>query len=177
MMTDNQGVYNSLPQGGNPTYTEAWALIEAARRLAESTQVEGKKEGKKAMQEALRLNWRLWTVFQAELAVAEETNVPEDIRINILTLCKFVDNHTTVQLATPEPERLMVLVDINRNIANGLLEGAKASEEAAKQAALEADEAQQSAPVAAPNPYAQAQAPVAPAAPVQPGQPLFDDEV
>jgi len=121
--------YTSAPAGGHPTYSEAWALIAAARKLVESTQIEDEKECKKEMQEALRKNWKLWTIFQAELAVEEETNIPNDIRINMLTLAKFVDNHTVQQLPKPDSERLLVLVDINRNIANGLLEGAKLTEE------------------------------------------------
>jgi flagellar biosynthesis activator protein FlaF len=121
--------YSNTPSGGQPTYSEAWALIAAARQIVESTQVEGAKEGKRAMQEALRTNWKLWTIFQAELSDEAEANIPNDIRINMLTLAKFVDNHTVQQLQDPSPERLLVLVDINRNIANGLLEGSKAVEE------------------------------------------------
>jgi flagellar biosynthesis activator protein FlaF len=129
----NQGGYASTPTGGQPTYSEAWALITAARNLVESTQVEEESERKKAMQAALRKNWKLWTIFQAELAVEEESSIPEEIRINMLTLAKFVDNHTVQQLAGPDPERILVLVDINRNIANGLLEGAQNAEELVEQ--------------------------------------------
>ncbi|MDV7339035.1 flagellar biosynthesis regulator FlaF [Terasakiella sp. A23] len=121
--------YSSTPAGGQPTYSEAWALIAAARQLIESTQIEENAERKKTMQAALRKNWKLWTIFQAELAVEEECNIPNDIRINMLTLAKFIDNHTVQQLPDPDPERILVLVDINRNIANGLLEGAKAEQE------------------------------------------------
>lgn len=121
--------YASTPAGGQPTYSEAWALIAAARQLVESTQIANDGERKKAMQAALRKNWKLWTIFQAELAVEAESDIPNDIRINMLTLAKFVDNHTVQQLGEPDPERLLVLVDINRNIANGLLEGAKALEQ------------------------------------------------
>lgn len=122
--------YASLPTGGNATFTEAWALIAAARQITESLQIDDAKVAKAAMQAALRVNWKLWTIFQAELAVDEEASVHDDLRLNMLTLAKFVDNHTVQQLPNPEPERLLVLVDINRNIANGLLEGANAEQEA-----------------------------------------------
>lgn len=127
--------YQSVPTGGQPTYSEAWALIAAARQLIESTQFSDEKERKANMQAALRKNWKLWTIFQAELAVPATSNVPEEVRINMLTLAKFVDNHTVQQLPNPEPDRLMVLVDINRNIANGLLEGVNAEEPAQEQQA------------------------------------------
>lgn len=122
MAYENQSsgsAYGAIPQGGMPEYTEAWALIEAARRMAESTLAE---DAKTAMREALRLNWRLWTIFQAELTVGN-SNVPEDIRISMLTLCKYIDQHTVDAIPFPTEEKIRVLVEINRNIANGLLNG------------------------------------------------------
>jgi len=113
--------YERRPLGGNPAQTEAWALLEAAKRMAVSIIDDNRepKEIKDARKAALRLNWRLWTIFQSELTV-ERTEVPEEIRINMLTLCKFVDKHTVGALVNPTPEALTVLIDINRNIAAGL---------------------------------------------------------
>lgn len=111
--------YGTVPQAGIPEYTEAWALIEAARRMAEATVAE---DSKTAMRDALRLNWRLWTIFQAELT-AGTSAVPEEVRMNMLTLCKYIDQHTVDAIPYPTEEKIKVLVDINRNIANGLLEG------------------------------------------------------
>lgn len=112
--------YSNIPMGGSPVDTEAWALIECARRLSEAGN--DAENPRKAMKDALRLNWRLWTIFQAELS-ADYCPVPEDIRINMLTLCQFVDKHTISALIEPSPERLKVLVEMNRNIAAGLLAG------------------------------------------------------
>ena len=137
MAYENQSTgsaYGAIPQGGMPEYTEAWALIEAARRMAESTLAE---DPKTAMRDSLRLNWRLWTIFQAELTVGN-SNVPEDIRISMLTLCKYVDQHTVDAIPFPTEEKIRVLVEINRNIANGLLNGLnKTILEAEKQAGNE----------------------------------------
>ena len=116
------GYKSSAAQGGNPRVSEGWALIEAARRIAESITKEGdEEERQEAMKNAVRLNWRLWTIFQADMTL-EETEIPEEIRINILTLCQFVDKHTIRILAEPTPELLVTLIDINRNIAAGLME-------------------------------------------------------
>ena len=114
--------YQHVPQPGSPTYTEAWALIEAARRMAvaiESDPAEDIKS-RNAIRETIRLNWRLWTIFQAELTVGN-SKVPEDLRENMLTLCKFVDNHTVETMSNLTPENIAVLIDLNRNIASGLL--------------------------------------------------------
>jgi len=114
----NAAINASMPQEGNPRATEAWALTESGRRLALAS-----RGGRDSMREALRLNWRLWTIFQADLTVAlESQDQPSDIHVNMLTLCQFIDKHTVAALGEPTPERLQVLIDINRNIAAGLRE-------------------------------------------------------
>lgn len=129
--------YSAVPRGGTPTYTEAWALIEASRRMAEAVAAydqEQSKDNLRAIRDALRLNWRLWTVFQAEMT-AETVPVSEEVRINMLTLCKYVDTRTAVLLVETTPEKVLQLVEINRQIATGLLEGLNKSVAAQKSAA------------------------------------------
>ncbi len=130
--------YERVPAGGQPAQTEAWALLEAANRMAGAI-VSGNpedKETKENMKTALRLNWRLWTIFQAEL-LDENCQVPDEIRVNMLTLCQFVDKQTVKILAGPTPEIMVPLIDINRNIAAGLMNlperDAKAAEPAPAQ--------------------------------------------
>jgi flagellar biosynthesis activator protein FlaF len=72
-----------------------------------------------ALDEALRHNLRLWTLFQAEL-VQPERSIPADIRINLLKLSRFVDKRTFELMADPQPDKLQALIDINRNIGSGL---------------------------------------------------------
>ena len=118
-MSRNAAVsYNqSNKRGGSPRETEGRALLEAARRL---TAVQEKPDDRDAFLENVRLNWRLWTIFQAELT-EPESHVPLEIRQNMLNLCNFVDKRTVEILADPKPEMLTVLININRNIAAGLL--------------------------------------------------------
>ncbi|MBM3580403.1 MAG: hypothetical protein FJX37_00360 [Alphaproteobacteria bacterium] len=128
--------YSAVPRGGTPTYTEAWALIEASRRMAEAVAAydqDQSKDNPRAIRDALRLNWRLWTVFQAEMTAAT-VPVSEDVRINILTLCKYVDTRTAALLVETTPEKVLQLVEINRQIATGLLEGLNKSVAAQKSA-------------------------------------------
>lgn len=115
--------YERTPVAGQPAQTEGWALLEAAKRMA-SAIVSGDpaaKETKENMKNALRLNWRLWTIFQAEL-LDESCTVPDEIRVNMLTLCQFVDKQTVKILVNPSPEIMVPLIDINRNIAAGLMQ-------------------------------------------------------
>lgn len=117
------GSYSRIPSPGQPTYTEAWALVEAARRMAAALEAGplDQPEIRKALRDALRLNWRLWTIFQSELS-ADECPVSIEIRENMLSLCNFVDSHTIQTMAEPTPEKVAILIEMNRNIATGLLE-------------------------------------------------------
>lgn len=133
--------YERVPEPGSPAHTEAWALLEAAKRLAAAIMAgpDDDKATKEARKNALRLNWRLWTIFQAELT-QDRPDMDRDLQINMLTLCQFVDKHTVGALLKPTAEALSVLIDINRNIASGLL---NMPEDAGQQAAAKkADEPQ-----------------------------------
>ncbi len=107
----------TMGQGGSPRETEGRALLESARRMAE---VQKTPDDIKAMKETARLNWRLWTIFQAEVTQAD-CPLPPEVRKNMLDLCNFVDKHTVRLLANPEPKGFDVLININRQIAAGLL--------------------------------------------------------
>lgn len=119
--------YARTPAPGNPARTEAWALLESARLMEGA-----KNNGPAELLGAVRRNWRLWTLFQANLVDAECT-VPTEIRANLLGLANFIDRHTAQLLAKPDPAQVAVLVNINRQIGEGLLEGMRAA--AAKPAA------------------------------------------
>ncbi len=124
--------YNRVPEAGTPRNTEAWALTQAALRM-KSAQDSGNTD---EMVAAVRLNWRLWTIFQADL-LEPDCPVPEEIRANVLTLANFVDRHTVTFLGAPQPEMLGSLININRQLAGGLY-----AEPAAEGAAKDAPAAQ-----------------------------------
>lgn len=107
--------YTNIPSPGNPRETEAWALTEAARRIAESQ----RQQDQAAFLEAMRLNWRLWTLFQAEIA-GGQSQLPPQLRRNMLSLCSFVDKTTVEIIADPVPQKADILVSINRQLAAGL---------------------------------------------------------
>jgi flagellar protein FlaF len=127
----SQAYRSSQRLGSSARATEAQALLEAARRLDAAV---GNQEAYRA---ALRLNWRLWTIIQADVS-GEGSPLPDEIRQNILSLSVFIDKHTVNALAEPGDRKLRILIDINRNIAAGLMtsaEGAVAAETARPAAA------------------------------------------
>jgi flagellar protein FlaF len=78
------------------------------------------------MRAAARLNWRLWTIIQAEL-LDPECTVPADIRGNVLSLARFIDQHTVAFISDPQPEKLNVLISIDRELSAGLYQVPPAS--------------------------------------------------
>ena len=125
MSSENAATQYRQPsqQGGSPRETEGRALMEAARRLSIAKDNPGDKA---ALVDTVRLNWRLWTIFQSEVS-ERDAALPEELRENMLTLCNFVDKHTVEILADPKPDMLDVLININRNIATGLLSDTEAA--------------------------------------------------
>lgn len=77
------------------------------------------KDREERLDEALRYNQRLWTFLQVELA-KDDNPLPLPIRVNLLTLSKFIDKRTFDVLSDPNPEKLGILISINQNIAAGL---------------------------------------------------------
>lgn len=127
-----QSAYKTMPQPGNPRETEAWALTESARRMSVAKQPEITEAD---MLTSVRLNWRLWTIFQAELA-GPECSLPLEMRQDMLSLCNFVDKRTVEIIADTDRSKLDILININRQIAAGLFTVPPSAEgEVAEQAA------------------------------------------
>ena len=121
-MSSNELVkrYSRPPMGGQaakPGEVEAWGLMQAALRMKESRE----RNEPAAMLHAVRLNWRLWTIFQAEL-LDPNCTIPAEIRMNLLSLANFIDQHSVAFIGEPKPEQMEVLISINRELAGGLYE-------------------------------------------------------
>ncbi|MEW5769681.1 MAG: flagellar biosynthesis regulator FlaF [Pseudomonadota bacterium] len=109
----------NLDEKSDARELEAALLVRAALAL-KACQEEWGGEGHEArLDEALRFNQRLWTVFQSELT-STDNPLPDEVRQNLLNLSWFVDKRTYETLANPVASNLSVLIDINRHIAEGL---------------------------------------------------------
>lgn len=97
---------------------EAHVLVEIARRMDGLQQTES--PDREEMIELFKLNWRLWTIFQSELSNPGNP-LPDEIKINMLNLANFIDLHTVEAIRNPQPKAFSVLININRNVAAGLL--------------------------------------------------------
>lgn len=110
---------------------EARALLKAASRLDELSKklAGGENISLEDIDDSITNNRKLWTVFLSE-SMNAENSLPQDIKNNISSLAMFVFKRSTQVLIDPTPEKIKVMIDINRNIASGLMKQAKQSPEA-----------------------------------------------
>jgi len=98
---------------------EAAVLSRAAVRLKKCVDNWDLKTMEEELDQSLRYNQKIWTVFQSEL-LKPENPLPQDLKENILRLSVFVDKRTFDIMAFPKPEKIKILIDINQNLAAGL---------------------------------------------------------
>jgi flagellar protein FlaF len=112
-------VYGAVAkQIASPRELEGSLLLKAASRLQAIGDAWDEKHGE--LDEALRYNRKLWAMFLA--SVTEESNpLPKEVRQNVANLGLFVMKQTISLLAEPRREKLNPLININRELAAGLL--------------------------------------------------------
>ncbi|MGD8963415.1 MAG: flagellar biosynthesis regulator FlaF [Desulfobacterales bacterium] len=98
---------------------EAAVLTKAARKLKECQDNWNASNREERLEEALKFNQRIWSIFQSELS-REDHELPSKIRLDILRLAAFIDRRIFETLAQPSPDKLKIIIDINNNIAAGL---------------------------------------------------------
>lgn len=108
-------------QTSTPRELEASLLLQAAARLQSvhddwdhDAQVQAK------LNDALLYNRKLWSVFMAEMTDANNP-MPRDLRQNVANIGIFVMNRTVSLMQDPKPDQIGSLININREIAAGLL--------------------------------------------------------
>ena len=99
--------------------TEARVLTEAALKLKKCQEKWGGDELDAQLDEALRYNQKIWSLFQSELE-REDNPLPGKLKIDILRLAAFIDKRIFEVMAFPSPEKLNIIININQNLAAGL---------------------------------------------------------
>ena len=102
---------------------EAAVLNQGALKLRECQDSWNADDRDERLEAALHFNQRIWSIFQDELIKADNS-LPKQIRQNLLTLSAYVDKRIFEIMAFPSPEKLNIVIDINRNIAAGLMQSA-----------------------------------------------------
>ncbi len=117
-MQQAASAYSKVAQATqSPRELEAAILMKAATRLQA---IRDDWDGRRPeLFDALTYNRKLWTILVS--SATEETNpLPVPIKQNLANLGIFIFNHTLAVMTQPAPERLGILININREIAAGL---------------------------------------------------------
>jgi flagellar biosynthesis activator protein FlaF len=109
---------NVSKQTASPRELEALLLLKAASQLQAIR--DAWQEKGQGLDDALLYNRKLWTIFLSSVTTPGNP-LPTSIRENVANLGLFVMNQTVSITADRRPERLNSLININRELAAGLL--------------------------------------------------------
>ena len=99
--------------------TESRVLAQAALKLKDCQDNWNAKDTEAKLDEALKYNQKIWSIFQSELA-REDNNLPGQLKQDLLRLGAFIDRRIFETMAFPAPEKLTAVININQNISAGL---------------------------------------------------------
>jgi flagellar protein FlaF len=98
---------------------EAAVLTKAALKLKKCQDNWDAPDRDNRLEEALKYNQRIWSIFQSELS-REDHQLPKKLRLDILRLAAFIDRRIFETMAFPAPDKLNIIININNNLAAGL---------------------------------------------------------
>lgn len=104
-------------QTSSPREMEADLLLKAAARLQAVNDNWGDRD---RIDEALLYNRKLWSIFLTSVTRADNP-LPDLVRQNIANLGVFVMSQTISLMTEPQREKLTPLININRELAAGLM--------------------------------------------------------
>lgn len=99
--------------------TEARVLTQAALKLRTCQKRWDDEDRAALLDEALKYNQRIWSIFQSELG-KKDNPLPNHIKRDLLHLSAFIDKRIFEVMAFPEAGKLDIIIRINENIAAGL---------------------------------------------------------
>jgi flagellar protein FlaF len=119
MQSAAQAYSKVATQTSSPRELEADLLLRSASQLQV---IVDKWDGKKSNQyhDALSYNRRLWVILYSAVT-SPENPLPIETRQNVANLGLFIFNETIALTSTADRDRIAALVEINRNVAAGLL--------------------------------------------------------
>lgn len=120
------GTYGTNLQKHTPDQREleAHVLLKSAKFMQDMQNDWDNVTGQ-ILEDILRYNRQIWMMFYDTAMQNAEGDRPDSLRQNILSLSQFVFKRELDILAKPEKQKLDILISVNRDIAAGLMEGAK----------------------------------------------------
>ncbi|MCI5060237.1 MAG: flagellar biosynthesis regulator FlaF [Alphaproteobacteria bacterium] len=120
------GAYSSNVQKNTPDQREleAHVLIKSAKFL-QDIQNNWDDVTPEMLEETLKYNRQVWMIFYDTAIENPEENRPNDLRSNIVNLANFIFKRELEIISNPSKDKLDILININREIAAGLMASEK----------------------------------------------------
>ena len=99
---------------------EGRVLLKSARMI-QDLQNGWDEASTEDIENILKYNRQIWMMFYDTAMENPEGNRPNDLRSNIINLANFIFKTELEILAKPEKKRLNILININKEIAAGLM--------------------------------------------------------
>ncbi|MGV8996833.1 MAG: flagellar biosynthesis regulator FlaF [Parvibaculaceae bacterium] len=120
MSRPHEAYAQAARHSNNPREVEGTVLMKAAARFNQ-VKAAWTDTAPADLDPALLYNRTIWTIFATSVTEGE-SQLPKEIRQNIANLAIFVFKRTIEIQSAPAPEMLDVLININRQIAAGLMQ-------------------------------------------------------
>lgn len=119
---------NAQKDGMSPRELEASILTKAGLMLKNCQDNWQAPDRDARLEEAIKYNQKVWSFFQSELSMSDNP-LPKQLREDILNLSLFLDKRLFEVLAYPDPQKLTIAININLNLAAGLMTSATGQKE------------------------------------------------
>lgn len=118
------GAYGQQAQASTPNQREleSIVLLKAARKMQDLQSRWEQGIPHDELDEVLRYNRQIWLMFVDTAMEDKSADRTQELRNNIASLGAFIFKHTVDVLSDPKKEKLNILIEINREIAGGLME-------------------------------------------------------
>jgi flagellar biosynthesis activator protein FlaF len=121
MSRNPYNIYQNLQKDGmSQRELEASVLTKAGLMLKNCQDNWNAPDRDARLEEAVKYNQKVWSFFQSELAMPDNP-LPRNLREDIINLSLFLDKRLFEIMACPDPQRLTIAININLNLAAGLM--------------------------------------------------------
>ncbi len=111
---------NAQAHAGSQREMEARILLKSNKQL-QAVLDNWENRAKDQLEDALTYNRQIWMLFYDTALENKDGGRPNDLRSNIVNLANFTFKRELDILADPKPQKIDVLLNINREIAAGLM--------------------------------------------------------
>ncbi|MCK6418080.1 MAG: flagellar biosynthesis regulator FlaF [Alphaproteobacteria bacterium] len=99
---------------------EARVLLKAAKMMTD-LQADWDNSNREVIESTLKYNRQIWLMFYDTAMENKDGDRPKDLRSNIVNLSNFIFKREVDILFEPKKEKFDVLININKEIAAGLM--------------------------------------------------------